>query len=176
MPRSLIHPFSSLVACAVLLSAGLSAQSGSYTSYGAPSGSPTFGHHIAISGTPRIGSSLTVTLGFPPDCGSSAGSPVHWDVFLVTGVSRSAWGGVPLPARTPLGFTLLVAPDWGLHSRALAPMGGPPCPTWGLPGVRHTFSIPSDVRLLGVEFFQQYVFTEGYAWWATEGGHGVIGA
>ncbi len=150
----------SLFSAVLLLTASVQGQQASYTFFGS-----TCRSKLLVQGFPRIGQTFSVSFGSSM-CTRPTGS--CWKI-LVTGASHAVWMGQRLPIRLPPMFSgcqLLVSPDVMVGADR---------------GV--TFSIPSNVSLLGASFYQQ-----GFTFWcaafgagcvdetaATDGGHGVIG-
>ena len=118
---------------------------------------------LANTGQPTTGASFSVNL---------SGARASSTAVLLTGTSKTAWSGIPLPFN--LGgvgapqCNLLVSADF-LAVAATSAVGGATIPV----------SIPNDASLLSGKFYQQFTVVDaganalGYAF--TRGGEGTIG-
>jgi hypothetical protein len=145
------------------------AQAGSYSFFGTGCGfSPV---PFGVTGVPSLGQRFVVESGVSDGGGCADGCVDH---YLLTGDSNLSFRGLPLP------FDLmnLGLPACGLLRVSIVHV----TPTVGV-NVRGrgevVFSIPNDVGLLGVRFYQQVLSTScgmyGCTWRFSNGGVGVIG-
>jgi hypothetical protein len=117
-----------------------SAQQASYSFFGANSGHQ-YNQQLSVSGLPQLGTTFTVSATYSPSSptGGCQGALSTWYVALAFGFSNQAWGGLQLPAQLPLGFTLLVSPDFIANQLLL---GGTNCLPFSPP--TFTVSVPYD--------------------------------
>ena len=164
--RSLLPALLFLLPCAV------EAQKASYTYFGTDCvNGCTLTAQFKATTQPRIGQSFSVNV-----------SGLHCSVgqtwfFLLTGVSKTKWGGVNLPAK----LTFIVGGFSALGSGRCRLRVSPEFIT-PISSSIVKFQIPNSTLLLGVKFYQQVVGA-GTLWevgpplyWASSrGGVGVIG-
>ena len=87
--------------CAITLALATPAQSASFQFFGTASGNTSTGQQLAVSGTPRIGTTFTlgVTYATPPFVCLQVLTP--YAVWLTLGTSNQSWQGIPLPVALP---------------------------------------------------------------------------
>jgi hypothetical protein len=161
-----------IAACAATFAASACAQQASYSYFGAagnvgcsPVGTPVT--HTATN-LPRIGTTFTVEV---PASNGDCGYLCNLRLFA-TGLSDTAFQGVPLPVSTPGSCGQLRI---SLDTIALMPIALSSGAT-----ISNSLILPNAVGLVGMDFYQQsvsltYIFgaLNGVAW--GRAGHGTIG-
>ena len=161
-----------------LIPANLLGQTASYTFFG--TGCDLMQPRLAVTGTPRLGSTFTVTTVYGNTQVSCSTVITPYTVYMATGLSNRNWGGATLPLPIFQTCNLLVAPTL-VEVRAV--QSGSSClPQLRFPsgsGVDFTYSVPNDSMLLGLKLYQQMFFAPvrnpaGFLA-ATNGGIATIG-
>ncbi|MCC6670194.1 MAG: hypothetical protein IT458_03980 [Planctomycetes bacterium] len=175
---------SCLVALALALAPLVPAQGASYTLFGTACGTPGFSPSLGVRGVPRLGTTFTVTYGGPNLCGFLGPISFRYRPILLTGVSRSAMGGIALPWQVPPalagGANCLLLQSTDVVLPMPATPGGANCFA-----SEAAFAVPNVPALLGVEFYQQWLAwlerfdsrtsTTTYTLLLSEGGHAKLG-
>jgi len=156
-------PSASVLLAIALSAAPVAAQVGTYSTFGTGCQSASFTNH----GVPVIGHSFDLVL-------SHAVKPPQLPLAVLHfGISKKMWGPIPLPFDlTPFGAKgcqILTSGEFAIR----------PIPTTPKQ-VRVTIPIPVDRRLVGIEFFNQFIVlsphNNGLNVATTNGGQGRIGA
>lgn len=134
---------------------------------------------LVTQGLPQIGQTFYVWLRPTTSLSSwmtpqRPGAGIDW---LVTGASNKWWKGAPLPAHDQPyldGCSLLVSLD-AIHVAFTTR------PVTGFQTTVFSITVPNDPRLVGTQFYQQYVSwsatpgTGGFTVLVSNGGRGTIG-
>ena len=165
--------------CAITLALATPAQSASFQFFGTASGNTSTGQQLAVSGTPRIGTTFTlgVTYATPPFVCLQVLTP--YAVWLTLGTSNQSWQGIPLPVALPLGFDLLVSPDVVLQSLVTSNTSCPPGVSGPFPAP-FAVAVPNQPGLIGFQLHAQIVMARvsapaGAPPIATNGGTATVG-
>ena len=131
-----------MVASLLALPSALVGQQASYTVFGAPC-VPFLGFpYFVPQGLPKLGATMQLQV---------ASSTSHSLSFLVTGASRTQWGGLALPAQLVVpGFR----PSCGLLHTSID-IALPVPSRASVQPVPMPFVIPNDSTLAGLSYFQQ---------------------
>ena len=142
----ILRALPSVLVCSISLS--LQAQQASYTNYGQGCGfGPILPQAMAV-GLPRLGSTCYVYY----QTSSWFKYPTSGTVVLITGVSRSSWGGLSLP------FTIPHLDPYGYGFPVCQLLASPEfIPYAGSSGALVPFQIPNNPTLLGVALYQQWL-------------------
>jgi len=164
---------------AAVLTTTSTAQSASFTFFGSASGDTFTGQHLAITGLPRLGTTfqLEVQYATPPFFCLQVVTP--WSVWLALGASNQSWQGLPLPASLPLGFDLLVSPDYVAQSLVTSNTSCPPGVSGAFPAP-FAVAVPNQPGLIGLQVHAQIVMARfgasaGALPLATDGGTATVG-
>jgi len=163
----------------VTLALGATAQSASFTFFGSASGETSFGQQLNVSGLPQLGSTFSVGVDYQNPPGACLQVITPYAVWLVLGLSKQSWLGLPLPVSLPQGFDLLVSADALVQNLVNSNTS---CPPGSLTASGPTFAIavPNTPGLIGFEVHTQILMVRAngpatIVPMATNGGTAIIG-